>query len=64
MSFGQHLQALRAKAGLTRAELARRVGVPGSTPRHWETDRGFPGVPAFLRLAGALGVPAGSQIRR
>jgi transcriptional regulator with XRE-family HTH domain len=49
---------LRQEAGLSRAELARRAGVPGSTLRHWEHDRGFPGVPAFLRLAEALGVPA------
>jgi transcriptional regulator with XRE-family HTH domain len=56
MSFGQHWRTLRAEAGLSRAELARRAGVPASTLRHWEGDRGFPG-PAFLRLAAALGVP-------
>jgi len=32
--------------------------VPVSTLRNWEDDRGFPGMPAFLRLAEALGVPA------
>jgi transcriptional regulator with XRE-family HTH domain len=37
--------------------LARKAGVPVSTLRNWETDRGFPGLPALLRLAGALGVP-------
>ena len=58
MSFGGHLRALRGKAGLSRAELARRAGVPVSTLRHWENGRGFPGVPAFLRVAEALGVPA------
>jgi hypothetical protein len=26
--------------------------------RHWENGRGFPGIPRFLRLAEALGVPA------
>jgi hypothetical protein len=31
--------------------------VPVSTLRHWENDRGFPGVPAGVRLAEALGVP-------
>ena len=49
---------MRERAGLSRAELARRAGVPVSTLRHWENDRGFPGIPAFLRLAEALGVPA------
>jgi transcriptional regulator with XRE-family HTH domain len=59
MSFGQHLRALRNEAGLSRAELARRAGVPVSTLRNWENDRGFPSVAAGLRLAGALGVPVG-----
>jgi transcriptional regulator with XRE-family HTH domain len=57
MSFGQHLRTLRAEAGPSRAELARRASVPVSTLRHWESDQGFPGL-AFLRLAEALGVPA------
>ena len=58
MRVGGHLRALRGKAGLSRAGLARLAGVPVSTLRHWENDRGFPGVPASLRLAEALGVPA------
>ena len=58
MSFGGHLRALREKASLSRAELARRAGVPASTLRGWEGDEGFPGVSVFLRLAEALGVPA------
>jgi transcriptional regulator with XRE-family HTH domain len=58
MSYGGHLRTLRAEARLSRAELARRAGVPVSTLRNWENDPGFPGVPAFLRLAEALGVPA------
>jgi transcriptional regulator with XRE-family HTH domain len=43
-------------AGLSRAGLARRAGVPASTLRNWKADRGFPGPAAGLRLAGALGV--------
>ena len=39
------------------AFLARRWGGPVGTLRGWEGDRGFPGLPAALRLAGALGVP-------
>jgi transcriptional regulator with XRE-family HTH domain len=58
MSFGQHLRSLREAGGLSRAELARRARVPASTLRNWECDRGMPGMPAFLRLAEALGVPA------
>jgi transcriptional regulator with XRE-family HTH domain len=57
MSFGQHSRGLREGAGLSRADLARRAGVPASTLRNWEGDRGFPGVRAGLRMAEALGVP-------
>ena len=60
MSFGQHLGRLREAAGLSRAELARRARVPVSTLRNWEADRGFPALPAALRLAAALGVPVES----
>jgi transcriptional regulator with XRE-family HTH domain len=56
MSFGGHLRRLREEAGLSRAGLGRRAGVPAARLRNWENDRGFPG-PALLRLAGALGVP-------
>jgi transcriptional regulator with XRE-family HTH domain len=51
MSFGQHLRGLREGTGLSRAELARRAGVPASTLRNWEGDRGMPSIPAGLRLA-------------
>jgi transcriptional regulator with XRE-family HTH domain len=54
---GQHLRGLREGAGLSRPGLARRAGVPAGTLRNWEADRGFPGLPALLRLAGALGAP-------
>jgi transcriptional regulator with XRE-family HTH domain len=57
VSFGQHLRTLRTAAGLPRAEAARRARVPTSTLRGWENDRGFPPLPALLRLADALRVP-------
>ena len=48
---------VREGAGLARAALARQAGVPVSTLRNWEADRGFPNLPALLRLAGVLSVP-------
>jgi transcriptional regulator with XRE-family HTH domain len=56
MSFGSHLRALREAAGLSRAEAARRAGVPVSTLRNWEADRGMPSMARALQLARALGV--------
>jgi len=43
-------------AGRSRAALARKAAVPAGTLRNWEAGRGFPGLPALLRLAAALGV--------
>jgi DNA-binding XRE family transcriptional regulator len=56
MSFGRHLRGWREGAGLSRSELARKAGIPVSTLRNWEGDRGFPGLSACLRLAEALGM--------
>jgi transcriptional regulator with XRE-family HTH domain len=56
MSFGLYLRTLRGEAKLSRAELAGRAGVPVSTLRNWENDRGFPGTPVIPRLAEGLGV--------
>jgi transcriptional regulator with XRE-family HTH domain len=56
MSFGHYLRSLREGAGLSRSGLARKAGVPLSTLRGWENDRGFPYMAALLRLAKALGV--------
>jgi hypothetical protein len=63
MRFGQDLRGLRHAGGLSRAEPAWRAEVPASTLRNWEGDRGFPGVQAGLRLAGALGVAWGGWPR-
>jgi transcriptional regulator with XRE-family HTH domain len=54
--FGQRLQQLRVKAGLTQPELAQRVGVSVETLRDWEVDVGEPGSGAVGKLARALGV--------
>ena len=56
MSFGRHMRTLREGAGLSRAELARRAGVPLSTLGNWEGNHGLPDLSALKRLAEALGV--------
>jgi DNA-binding XRE family transcriptional regulator len=60
MSFGQHLRRLREAAGLSRADLAPWAGVPASTLRNWEGDRGFPALPAALWLAAGFSAAARS----
>jgi transcriptional regulator with XRE-family HTH domain len=55
--FGQKLQQLRASAGLSQAELAKKVGVSVKTLQGWEVGAGEPGSGAVSKLAGALGVP-------
>src|SRR5262249_4500679 len=58
MGLGGRLRTLRQEAGVPRAEPARRAGAPRRTLRPRGHGRVLPGVPAFLRLAEALGVPA------
>jgi transcriptional regulator with XRE-family HTH domain len=55
--LGQRLQQLRATAGLSQPELARRVGVSVETLQDWETDVAEPGSGALSKLAAALGAP-------
>ena len=57
MSFGEQLRGLQGASGLSQPELARRAGVPVSTLRNWEADRGFSRLADCMRLARALGVP-------
>lgn len=55
--FGQKLQQLRVKAGLTQFELARKAGVSIDTLQDWEVHGAEPGFGALAKLAGVLGVP-------
>lgn len=51
------LRAARVKAGLTQAELARRVGVAGGERiSEWERGRSSPRAATVVRLAAVLGV--------
>jgi transcriptional regulator with XRE-family HTH domain len=58
MSFGQHLQGLRVKAGLSQAGLAKKTGISVYTIQSWEIDRRAPRSMAMLvKLAKGLNVP-------
>ncbi|MBV9123920.1 MAG: helix-turn-helix domain-containing protein [Planctomycetes bacterium] len=55
VSFGQRLKAYRLAAGLTRAELGRRVGLRSGTISSYEEDRRRPRGKMITRLVEVLG---------
>lgn len=58
-TFGDRLAGAREAAGMTRAQLARRVGVKESTLAKWEEDLAEPRANRLQTLAGVLGVSLG-----
>lgn len=55
-TMGGRLSRARDAAGLTVAELARRLGVKTSTIQAWESDRSQPRANRLAMLAGVLNV--------
>lgn len=55
-TMGGRLSRARDSAGLTVAELARRLGVKSSTIQAWESDRSQPRANRLAMLAGVLNV--------
>lgn len=55
-TFGDRMTGAREAAGLSQAELARRLGVKVNTIRAWENDRSEPRANRLQMLAGMLGV--------
>ena len=55
-TFGDRLAAARDAAGLSRKELAQRVGIKSSTLRSWEDDLSEPRANRLSMVAGLLGV--------
>lgn len=55
-TFGDRLAAARDHAGMTQAQLARRIGVKASTLRNWEQDLSEPRANRLSMLAGVLNV--------
>jgi len=56
-TFGDRLGLAREAMGLTRAELAHRLGVRLHTLRNWEEDRAEPRANRLQMLAGMLNAP-------
>ena len=55
-TFGDRLVAAREAAGMTQAELARRIGVRRRTLAGWEDDQAEPRANRLQMLAGLLNV--------
>lgn len=55
-TMGGRLSRAREAAGMTTAQLARRVGVKTATLQSWETDRSEPRANRLTMLAGVLNV--------
>ena len=55
-TFGDRMTGAREAAGLSQAELAKRLGVKVKTIRGWENDQSEPRANKLQMLAGLLGV--------
>lgn len=58
MPFGELLQELREKAGLSQAALSERTGLSVRSIQNWEQGHRGPSASAVLVLAKAFGIPA------
>lgn len=56
MLLGEQIQKIRKRAGLTQAELGRRLGVSGSMVGQWEGNHRAPKYETIARIAKALDV--------
>lgn len=57
-AFGDRLQRLRTEAGLSQAEIAKRMEVSAPSVSSWEKGRARPKPDRVAKLAGILGVAA------
>lgn len=55
-TFGDRLSRARDYAGMTQAQLARRLGVKSSTIANWEADRSEPRANRLQMLSGLLNI--------
>ena len=63
MSFGENLQFLRRRAGMTQEELAERLEVTRQSVSKWESNSAYPEMAALLRLCELFGVDLDTLVR-
>ena len=56
MEFGEKLQALRKRQGLTQEELAQALYVSRTAVSKWESGRGYPGIDSLKEISAYFGV--------
>ena len=50
MTFGEKMQLLRKKSGMSQEELAHQLGVSRQAVSKWETDNGYPETEKIIRM--------------
>lgn len=63
MSFGENLQFLRKRTGMTQEELAERLEVTRQSVSKWEGNSAYPEMAALLRLCELFGVDLDTLVR-
>ena len=56
MAFGERLQAVRRKNGLTQEEFAAQLKVSRQAVSKWESSRGYPEIEKILYICNRYGV--------
>ena len=59
MTFGENLQFLRKRSGMTQEDLAEQMEVSRQSVSKWESNSAYPEMDAIIRLSGAT-CPAAS----
>ena len=63
MTFGENLQFLRKRAGLTQEALAEQMEVSRQSVSKWESNAAYPEMEAILRLCDLFGVDMDTLLR-
>ena len=63
MTFGENLQFLRKRAGLTQEDLAEQMEVSRQSVSKWESNSAYPEMEAILRLCDLFGVDMDTLLR-
>lgn len=55
-TVGQAIRGERCAVGMSRSELARRIGVHPETVKNWERDKTSPSIENVMRISAVLGI--------